>query len=128
MLKQLGQAANGLANQRGQNLQITSCSPLYAAVSAAGLHRACSHLLEIALQHTPKGGYVRADAMRAPCGGVLIIIEDNGSNPLVSFKIGQSSFMKSSDYEGNLIDQMLQRSVSVTTLSLQCRVCCCGFD
>ncbi|KAG0584178.1 hypothetical protein KC19_3G190900 [Ceratodon purpureus] len=80
VLKQLGQAANGLANQRGQNLQITSCSPLHAAVNSAGLHRACSHLLEIALQHTPKGGYVRANAMRAPCGGVLIIIEDNGSN------------------------------------------------
>lgn len=89
VLKQLGQAANGLANQRGQNLQITSCSPLHAAVNSAGLQRVCSHLLEIALQHTPKGGHVRADAMRAPGGGVLIIIEDNGPNTTVSSKNDQ---------------------------------------
>lgn len=86
VLKQLGQAANGLANQRGQNLQITSCSPLHAAVNSVGLHRVCSHLLEIALQHTPKGGYVRANAMRAPGGGVLIIIEDTGPDTTVSSK------------------------------------------
>lgn len=76
VLKQLGEAANGLANKRGQNLQITSCSPLHAAVNSASLHRVCSHILETALQHAPRGGYVRANAMRAPGGGVLIIIED----------------------------------------------------
>jgi len=83
VLRLLGQAANGLANQRGQKLQITSCSPLYAAVDADSLRRACSHLLETALQHTPKGGYVRTDAMRAPGGGVLIVIEDNGTDILM---------------------------------------------
>lgn len=80
VLRSLGQAANGLANQRGQKLQITSCSPLYAAVDAHSLRRACSHLLETALQHTPKGGCVRIDAMRAPGGGVLIVIDDNGTD------------------------------------------------
>lgn len=83
VLRHLGQAANGLANQRGQTLQITSSSSLWAAVDAVGLRRACSHILETALQHTPKGGYVRTDAMPAPGGGVLIIIEDNGPDIVV---------------------------------------------
>jgi NtrC-family two-component system sensor histidine kinase KinB len=78
VLRQLGKAANGLANQRHQSLQITSSSPLWAAVDMMGLQRACSHLLDNALHHTPPGGYVRTNAIRAPGGGVLIIIEDNG--------------------------------------------------
>jgi signal transduction histidine kinase len=86
VLRQLGKAANGLANQRHQSLQITSSSPLWAAVDTMGLQRACSHLLDNALHHTPPGGYVRTNAIRAPGGGVLIIIEDNG--PHVAMKVG----------------------------------------
>ncbi|KAJ7571751.1 hypothetical protein O6H91_01G175600 [Diphasiastrum complanatum] len=80
VLLKLVKAANGLALTKNQTLQLNSphAFPLIAAVEEDILHHALSRLLDGVLQHSPSGGWVRAEVMQAPGGGVLVLIEDNG--------------------------------------------------
>ncbi|CAM6105718.1 unnamed protein product [Calypogeia fissa] len=81
VLYQLVRAASSLAQQKNQSLQLKSSSqdiPLMAAIDELSLRQALSNLLEYSIQHTPAGGWISAEVMRAPGGGVLLVIEDNG--------------------------------------------------
>ncbi|KAL2610791.1 hypothetical protein R1flu_022483 [Riccia fluitans] len=79
VLYQLVRAGSSLAQQRSQTLQFNSTTmPLIAAIEELALRQALSNLLEYSIQHTPEGGWIRADAAKAPGGGVLVVIEDNG--------------------------------------------------
>ncbi|KAG6552121.1 hypothetical protein Mapa_006430 [Marchantia paleacea] len=79
VLYQLVRAGSSLAQQKSQTLQLNSTTlPLIAAIEELALRQALSNLLEYSIQHTPAGGWIRADAARAPGGGVLVVIEDNG--------------------------------------------------
>ncbi|KAL3681979.1 hypothetical protein R1sor_000001 [Riccia sorocarpa] len=79
VLYQLVRAGSSLAQRRSQTLQFNSTTTtLIAAVEELALRQALSNLLEYSIQHTPEGGWIRADAAKAPGGGVLVVIEDNG--------------------------------------------------
>lgn len=72
-------AARPLANLQQRSLELSELSQeLHAAVEESGLRQALSNLIEGALLRTHVGGEVQVLTARAPAGGVLIIIDDDG--------------------------------------------------
>ena len=70
-----------LANKKGKILELrqnSQDSPYVAAVDESALLQAFSNLLEGSLQHILPGGWVKVELMRAPGGGVLAVIDNNG--------------------------------------------------
>lgn len=70
-----------LAHRKGQALELKqnpADGPYYAAIDDSSLRQAFSNLLDSSLQHILAGGWVKVEVMRAPGGGVLVTIDDNG--------------------------------------------------
>ncbi|KAM0940316.1 putative histidine kinase/HSP90-like ATPase superfamily [Dioscorea sansibarensis] len=79
ILQDLVGAARPLANLQQRSLELSELSQeLHAAVEESGLRQALSNLIEGALLRTHVGGEVQVLTARAPAGGVLIIIDDDG--------------------------------------------------
>nr|XP_029118479.1 chloroplast sensor kinase, chloroplastic isoform X2 [Elaeis guineensis] len=72
-------AAVPLANKQQRLLEFSELShPLQVAVEESALRRALSNLIEGALLRTHIGGKVKVYAAKAPAGGALIVIDDDG--------------------------------------------------
>lgn len=79
ILTDLVGAAIPLANKQQRLLEFSELShPLQVAVEESALRQALSNLIEGALLRTHIGGKVQIYATKAPAGGALIVIDDNG--------------------------------------------------
>ncbi|KAJ0989467.1 hypothetical protein J5N97_007823 [Dioscorea zingiberensis] len=79
VLRDLVGAARPLANLQQRSLELNELShELQVAVEESGLRQALSNLIEGALLRTNVGGKVEVFAARAPAGGALVIIDDDG--------------------------------------------------
>ncbi|KAH7681690.1 Histidine kinase protein [Dioscorea alata] len=79
ILRDLVESARPLANLQQRSLELSELSQeLHAAVNESGLRQALSNLIEGALLRTHVGGKVQVLTARAPAGGALIIIDDDG--------------------------------------------------
>ncbi|KAI5083190.1 hypothetical protein GOP47_0002933 [Adiantum capillus-veneris] len=70
-----------LARRKGQAVELKqnpADGPYFAAIDESSLRQAFSNLLDSSLQHILPGGWVKVEVMRAPGGGVLVTIDDNG--------------------------------------------------
>lgn len=90
-----------LAHKKGQALELKQNpddAPYYAAMDEFLLRQAFSNLLESSLQHILRGGWVKVEVMRAPGGGVLVIIDDNGPDLSLMVSNRNSLFMPNELY------------------------------
>ncbi|GLJ08741.1 hypothetical protein SUGI_0094960 [Cryptomeria japonica] len=79
LLTDLVNAGDALAHSQQQTLQLReNTHVLQAAIEESALRQALSNLLDSALLRVPAGGWVKVEAMEAPGGGVLVVIDDNG--------------------------------------------------
>ncbi|KAG1331397.1 Chloroplast sensor kinase, chloroplastic [Cocos nucifera] len=79
VLTDLVGAAVPLANKQQRLLEFTELShPLEVAVEESALRQALSNLIEGALLRAHIGGKVQIYAAKAPAGGALIVIDDDG--------------------------------------------------
>ncbi|KAG0458207.1 hypothetical protein HPP92_023364 [Vanilla planifolia] len=79
VLKDLVAAAAAIASKQQRSLELSELDdPLPVVVEESDLRQALSNLIEGSLLRTRAGGKVEIYGVRAPAGGVLVLIDDNG--------------------------------------------------